>query len=436
MLKSIETISRNVGIKMHLLKKTYKIIIHEGFFALFHKFLLWKKYKSFVKQISQKYWKKAIILGEKLILRYPNEIECYQLLAECYRELGQNNLANLTLKKGLHLYMPLEKIVDCIRKGFNNQTISFSEYCYLGGEQNLGCIEHILKDIEDEKKYLTKISFMSSNEKERHFYTKIYPRFQSIKTITPRVVQYQELTSGNLLLITMEKIQATNLYQIEEIINKVMNASKIISSIKYTEVSNLLPKPDFDKDFQLFHSYLIDHPICALHSFIAIHKREANEQLFYLMSKRMQELNYSVKSKSLIKRLENAILANRLYTHISPELHYSLQHGDFDTHNILIEETSSKLYIIDWGNMRIGPEWVDIAGFFGLSKIRFQVINNQFLLNDAFSGHLEPIEKLFFIYTLIVTWFVVFTVEEFNEKIEDYLRPAVLSIESMILELS
>jgi hypothetical protein len=86
--------------------------------------------------------------------------------------------------------------------------------------------------------------------------------------------------------------------------------------------------------------------------------------------------------------------------------------------------------------MRVGPSWVDIAGFLGHNKLPFNVIEEEFLQNTEAISDFDPFEKLFFIYTLIVTWFIVFTRGEFEQNLDLYVRPAVEKFESILSEIS
>ncbi|MGP4106327.1 hypothetical protein [Virgibacillus sp. L01] len=85
--------------------------------------------------------------------------------------------------------------------------------------------------------------------------------------------------------------------------------------------------------------------------------------------------------------------------------------------------------------MSIGPSWCDIAGFLGESKYSFERIHTEYI-NSEVSSHLEPIEKLFLVYTIIVLWFTEFSKEEFDNSHDIYLRPAIELLEEMATELN
>ena len=417
---------------MAILRKSFEIITQEGISSLFYKIILWKKNRYFIKLMSQKQWDKAARVGEKLVHILPKKIEFYQGLARCYKKLGKDDLATSTMLHGLEFLISPNEIQNKLYGNLNSAFCPEFSYFYLGGEQNLGCIRHAQFVDGKVEKYLTKISTKSKLANDKLFYLRIYNLYPEIMKITPRLVNFVELENEKLVLITMEEIVGTEPIINEMTIKDILKANQLISSIKYGQIKDYVINPGFDKEFQLFYKNDPKHPINALHSFVSIHKKTTNQQLFHLIYQRMKDLRYSSDSLELIKQLEKIIFDFQLFNKLDIELHYSLQHGDFSENNMLIERESGKLYIIDWGNMMIGPTWMDIAGFFGQLRLPFEKINKDYLLNQEASNHLEQIEKVFFIYTLIITWFVIFSQSEFDKKLDLYVRPAVEVIKSMV----
>lgn len=415
---------------MRLIIKSLRIIKEKGVMTFIKKVIEWKNNRNFQKSIIQKEWDKALIYCQRLAFIYPEKIEYNQRIARCLKELGKDVDATLTMKKGFNSISSLNEVMNKLNPILHFDHSATHKYMYMGGDQNLGCIEHSVSLTQKKKKYLTKISTLSIGEKERFFYLEIYNTYPEINEITPRLLNYTEWPDKKLSFITMEKIEGALPVFNKEIIGEVIKTSKIISSIRYEKLKERIPNPHFNEDFILIFDLYPRHPINALHSFSSIHLKSTNEQLFQLMYKRMEKLKYSSTSFHYIKRIENLILQKNLYKKIKPLVHYSLQHGDFQKHNMILDK-SGKLYVIDWGNMRIGPRWVDIAGFLGQLKESFPVIKDDFLLNQDISDHFDLIEKVFFIYTLIVTWFIVFSREEFEGQYKNYHEPAIECMEWM-----
>jgi tetratricopeptide (TPR) repeat protein len=422
--------------KMGILIKSYEILNQGGWQLLYSKIIERRKNRKFYNYIIQRRWKEAAIQGESLAQSFPEKILYHQWLARCYMEVGKHDLAAKSLRRGLELRMSLEELIKRLEAIQSDSKIPEPKYVCLGGEQNLGGIEYSKFGNGGLKKYLTKISTVSGSEKEKLFYQQIYKFFPKIREITPELINFMDLKDENLALITMEKIEGNKPDLSKKLIRDVITASKKMSSIRYGLIKDCVPEPDFEKDFILFYDIYPKHPINALHSFISIHRKETNDQLFDQIYRRMGELGYSADCYKLFKRLESYIFDLQLFNRINPKIHYSLQHGDFNIHNMLFDEKRGKLYIIDWGNMRVGPSWVDIAGFLGHNKLPFNVIEEEFLQNTEAISDFDPFEKLFFIYTLIVTWFIVFTRGEFEQNLDLYVRPAVEKFESILSEIS
>ncbi|MFB6466862.1 phosphotransferase [Cytobacillus sp. Hz8] len=421
---------------MHLLRKSLNIVLKQGFKALFIHMNIWLKRKKFIQYLVQKEWTQASVLGEKLVNLIPERIENYLYLALCYKNLRKNELATSTLFQGLRYITNPEILIKVIEDKFPAMEVIQSKYIYMGGEQNLGCFEHTLTNNGEIRKYLTKITTQSSIELERAFYLKIYKHFKNVRFITPKIINISERKTENLALLTMEKVDGIVPNLNGKILKEAINASKLINTVYYCEIIDLIPQPDFNKEFQLINKNYPNHPIFALYSFISIHKKQTNQRLFQLIYKRMRELKYTAKTYELIKKLEMLVFDWELYNQINPIVDYTLQHGDFDSHNMIWNVQMEKLYIIDWGNMYVGPKWIDLAGLFGQLKLPFHEIDKLFLNIEDETTKINPIEKIFFLYPLIVTWIIVFTRNELEENLDYYLRPAIEEFESLTLKVN
>lgn len=416
---------------MRLIIKSLRVLIQDGVPTFLKKIIEWKRNRDFHKYLVRKDWERVLIYCYRLANNHPEKIEYHQRVARCLKELGRDDEATIALEKGFNNISTLNEVMKILEPTLGFGPTVISKYIYMGGDQNYGCIEHTKSINQHVKKYITKISALSSVENEKKFYLEIYKNFPDIHEITPKLLDYTEWSNPKLTLITMEKIEGTSPLINKKIIGDVIKASKIIASIRYEKLMDCIPNPNLNDDFHLIFDIYPRHPIKALHSFSSIHLKTTNEQLFELIYKRMGKLKYSLASFKSMERLENVIFQKNLYQKIKPKVHYSLQHGDFQKHNMILD-SNGNLFIIDWGNMRVGPRWVDIAGYLGQLKEPFQVVKDEFLLNKDKSDHFELIEKIFFVYTLIVIWFIVFPRREFESKHDQYHGPAIEYMESMI----
>lgn len=416
---------------MHLLSRIIKQISHEGFLSLCLKVIYWPKFRTFRRQIGEKEWEKAARIGEYLVKRLSNNIELYMGLAHCYKGLENHYLATNTMQKGLEKILLLTELVE---KVICKTGLSYKSYEYMGGDQNLGCIAYEYSGNGKVEEYITKIVFSDATSSERLFYLTFLKNFPGLQEITPRVKDYSECSKGGLVLITVEKIVGQQPVISKKVILDIINANKIISGIKYKDIKHKISIQNYKDEFTLFNSNYPLHPISALHSFIFIHNKSTNIKLFQLVFKHMNKKGYSSTSYMYIGRLKEVIFQWEMFNRIDIDRHYSLQHGDFFLYNMLHNQENNNLYLIDWGNLRIGPSWVDLAGFFGQLKVPFQIIHEEYLLKPSVSGNFDKIEKIFFIYTLIITWFIIFPRQEFEDNINLFLLPAIEAMEKMMMD--
>ncbi|MBP1949039.1 phosphotransferase family protein [Virgibacillus litoralis] len=310
-----------------------------------------------------------------------------------------------------------------------------SDYKYLGGGSNLGLMDHTEINGEREFKYLTKILTRTIGENELFFYTKVYRNYKPIREITPKLVNLLEYKESNLCLITMEKIIGDEpSFDVDEV-QKVIKASEVISSIKLEQLikDGLMQKsvnanPKININWR--HKYKFMGNAFSLLSLS--HQEEVHKKIFIAIFKRMQMENYSKTCINLMKRVEKCIVDNQMSKTIKPNNHYSLRHSDLNKENMLIEKKSGSLYLIDWGQLSVGPSWLDIAWFLGKLRKPFDVVDDLYLAN---SPHLDDIGRVFFLYSLIIIWFLELSKEEFNDNYTSYLLPAVENIEQLQINM-
>ncbi|WP_100012059.1 phosphotransferase [Lentibacillus sediminis] len=410
---------------MQILSRVLEVISEEGTNTFYMK--LRGKWQSitFEKRIMKEKWEEAVEIGENLTSIFPKNDRYPQQLALCYQKLGRNKKANKIIQGYLKLNSDLNEMIDFLEHTFDSPSILDSKYVRIRGKNNDGLIEH---NFSDGKAYLTKMSRNPKhNVMEKLFYLKVYGYYPVIKNTTPKLINFAEIEKDHLMLFTMEKIEKKEFKMTTNTITQVAEICKAISSIKYGEIRNWFP--------------MQAHEVChdlqkLLWSFSSIHKEPRNKEVFDFIHEKINKLNYSRNSKTLIKRMEDIIINKRIYKELNPLIHYSIQHGDLFHYNLLWEKSSNKLYVIDWGTVRIGPAWCDMAGFLGKEKITFQEIQSSYLLNNNVSGHLKPIEKLFFIYTLIVVWLIKFSKKEFENSHETHILPAIELMEEMAMNLT
>jgi hypothetical protein len=387
---------------------------HRGLNYTIQKIL--EKCRAFLFQhyINNRKWNKAIKLGEKLHSLYrenkhPKDSDYVLKLAECYREINNKVQANKSIERYLNLNFDLHNIIQQIERGLENNNIFYeSIYIPIDGTQNLGAFIHKPKSNYG-KSYFTKLSKKLAWEKEKVFYCDIFPNFPKLTEITPSFINCIEIDSSDLCFVTMEKIDG-NYPEInnDQIIQDLIYVHRIVSSIKYSDIVNLVEIPEY-RGF--IHKDYPNVPLRALHSLASMYKESTNVKIINTILDKMYKENYDIQSIRLLKHLKYLIIEKKLYKNIDFEKHYALQQGDFFMDNFLVQNSNGKLFIIDWGKMMLAPKWNDIVAFFADEKIPFNKIERYYLKTSNF----DSLEKLFFIYNLIVAWFIVLDRDDFME---------------------
>lgn len=314
----------------------------------------------------------------------------------------------------LIIYKEIERVV-----GFESKVKS--EIVYLGGEQNIGCIT----TISENKEFFTKLSI--GKNREYYFYKYVYPLYINLykddaKFITP-FIQHIYLKDVNILAIVMNKINRTNI-NLKEKLFEVFYINKMYSSVKNKDFFGTFSFKERNQEFILFHPAKMNNPITALHSFSYIYKKEANESLFNQAKKHLKKMNY-INSIKYFEKLEELILVNKIYNKIDLMENFSIQHGDFFEHNLIQDENF--VYCIDWGCARLSPKVTDIAGLLGRMKLPLNFIENEFL-NHKRSDHLTNLDKIIFLYILIITWLIVYERHELEKIASTELNRAIEGI--------
>lgn len=395
---------------MSIFIKVYKSLVHHGISTTYQRLTIYfyqrlskKQNKHFDKLIHTRQLEESIKFGEYLIKRYPKYYLFYRKLALCYYRKKQNRLSSEMMQRSLELKLnlPIIKIIEEVYSAVNLPGSITSEYIYLGGHNNYGILR--LKQLKGNqvKEYISKICETNATRKELLFYNQILERFPKLQQIVPRIYSVSEIS--DISFITMEKINGDK--PISDEFEKVIEMDFLVTSIKYGEIADLLSDSNFNKKL----IYSANKTLSTLESFVSIKNESFNIEIFRVIYRKLSEQAYSEKTFQLFKRLEGIIVDKKMCEHISLEQHYSLQHGDFRKGNMLIDH-GNNMFLIDWGRIMIGPTWLGMLGYLWKKSISFEEIFENYLS----TSHLKPIEKLFFVYTLILGWFLFMEKEDFE----------------------
>jgi thiamine kinase-like enzyme len=411
-------------------KRIIKILLKNGLIGTIKKYIYASRQGKFTKYYYDKNsLLKAIKIGEKLIKMYPEELYNYQKLARTYWKKNDDTNAIHTLRRGLKINSncDLEEIINKIEiniaKGNNFKS---NKLVFKGGHQNFGLIEHTSSD---NKILLTKIMPFKQSKGE-YIIKDLQEKYLRFRSITPNILNI--LKEKDLCFITMEKIEGEEPKKIDtKYINKVYEIDSSITSVKYYDLSGLLYHQAITEKIIFNDEKLDRYELLMALNFV--HKRSVNVEIFTSIKKYLINHNYSANSLNTIDSLREMIVGSKYSEGIIPEKHFTLQHGDFFEDNMLLNQQSGDLKVIDWGGIRVGPRWIDIAGFLANTRQPFSAIQQHFL--DHERCDYEPIEKLFFIYALVVLWTVILTKEEFENGHQNFSFQALNYAENTIINL-
>ncbi|WP_026672286.1 phosphotransferase [Alkalihalobacterium bogoriense] len=369
-------------------------------------------------------WRKALECAKALVDYNPKHPDYYKELSTCYRRLKRPRKATESMKKYLEIILNenINDIIAIIKKAINVDTslVKSTYKCVEFGGNNLGFIEHI--DISNDQKYFTKIVQSKKLSNERLFYDNIREKFSELKIFSPELIHFQEIEGPQVCFLTLEKIQGDypNFYEHFE---DVYNVNKAINGIQYNQIKDIFPS-DVEIDFS-------SKPLTLSKIFTMLHKRETNVKVFEWLYYQARERNYSLESVSLIQRLEKLIIGNGFYKELEPKVNYTFIHGDFQSTNIIYDSNEKNYKVIDWAYCGYGVKGVDLVKYFRREGLNFKEIKQYFLLKSEITNYLKPIEQVFMVYSLIITWFN-FMNKKLNENHSDYLLPAINYIEEVV----
>ncbi|RKQ34294.1 phosphotransferase [Oceanobacillus halophilus] len=377
-------------------------------------------------------WEAAKNVAISLIKLNPTHADYHFRLGRSYSFLKKYNKAKKTYQIALkHKHgLSFEQLTEQIQKRFaeNAQEVR-SNYVYIDGKNNLGAFIHEYKG----RKFFTKISkYTNKNNgagREENFYKDMCTSFSQLRNVVPEYID--SLVIDKISYITVEMIDSidTNSIAKEDYLINVIKASQQITSISYEQLDNY-PLPNYVFQFRKGRA------ISVVHFFTQIHKEGYNQKLFQAVKAIMKQHRYPKAVHQLIERLETVIMDNELYTFINPEKHYSLLHGDFAFQNVLIKRENRNPSVIDWTSHTIGPHFIDIARYFTSILLPYSEVKHLYLENDTNNKNLTMIEKIFFLYALVLFYFQKLGRQGLETELSDFILPAVEDVEKLVLSFA
>lgn len=370
-------------------------------------------------------WEKAKQISQDLIELNPLESNSYFRLGRSYSALNENEKAKESYLKGLECKhnMDLNKLIEKIQSSFTDYPSEVStEYLFIAGKNNYGAFIHSYKD----KKYFTKISQnIRGARREEVFYREICDEYPVLKEEVPAYINSQYI--DNILYLTLEMVEDIPIDREQEQTVKVIRASQKITSISYDSIINKYPNPKY-----LFQ--LKNKPFFIVIFFTQIHRKKYNVKMFNLLYKVLKQNNYPESVIEVIEGLESLIMKHSLYSFIKPKNHYSLIHGDLIRQNLKLNKSDKSIKIFDWATFTTGPHFIDIARYLSESLIPFSEVKSIYLNNDDINGNLSIIEKIFFLYALILLYILRLKGKGTEKGMDKYITPALNDLEVLVAE--
>lgn len=365
-------------------------------------------------------WHDAKAIAEKLTALEPQHAAYHFRLGRAYAFLKDEEHAQAAYITGLEQRhdTSLEQLITHIKQGFTTVPTAFSsEYVYISGKNNYGAIIHHTSD----RTYVTKIMKHNKQAKrEMAFYRDIRPAFPSLEAITPACIDTH--VWDRIAYVTMEWVDGSPVTF--EQAHDVIQTAKRIASVSYREVQAKHPNPTYAFRYN-------NRPTFVIQFFTQIHTRTYNTKLFAELSQLIEQYHYPKSAKQVVKRLEAQIMDNHLYAFIEPEKHYALLHGDFHPSNIKRENRSDALTIFDWATFTTGPHFIDIARYLSKELFPFQAVKDIYLDNSETGGTLTLIEKIFFLYALVLLYLLRLKAKEAEKHMDDCILPALEAMDGL-----
>jgi thiamine kinase-like enzyme len=268
-------------------------------------------------------------------------------------------LLQIALEK--RIKMTLSDLINLLSISKNNN-LSSKYSKGLGGMSNLGIIIHFR---DNNPVYLTKIKDMSYQgnkiRTEQFFYEELRSLHPSLITYTPKYIDYLELKKLNVSAITIEYIHGRH-----ATIDDLPLLIEIQNELMSVDVHPLLSNSQIQLKLTPMYFYTSKH----FWTFVI-------ERIAYSFDSLITPT-----TASNISLLQEIFIKSKFYkTFYSKDL-YVLQHGDFVTGNIVVDEHANKAVVIDWGQVSIALRGNDL--------IRFAA-SHDFSLKQAYEQVIAPI---------------------------------------------
>ena len=406
------------------------------FLAFYKSLFRWhnRQKRKFYELYNQGKFEEAISFGEKALRKRKNNYHLRRMLAKAYRNLGHHHIAAIKLSEDLSITFgqDVKSIEAQIEKEiFGNSGVLRvrSKFIYLGGMNNYGQVQHEIIDENISKEYITKISTPEKIKREYYFYSKICEENPKLKSVTANLLGYFESDNREMAFLTIDKITGNSAGL--EHLQKVISAHKVLSLVTHNLGEIGLNTPN-KKVFAKSNYKTIVSPT----TFSGVHLEEVNKIIFKWLHEKILNHKYKCTGKSILSKLESIIIKDKFYEKIIPCRHFSLVHGDFGRHNILVDEKSEKIYIIDWSGYFFGPATFDMTRLFESFFLDFNSIKKIYIdkiINEDCKNSI--IEVSIFTYMLIISWFKEKSIARTLENHNDYLVPAIDYLEYLISKL-
>lgn len=362
---------------------------------------------------------KAKSAAQSLVDLDPKNSSNYFRLGKVYASMLMKDEAKMNYITAIEYQhgMTIDELMEEIRKGFvkKDESVS-SEYTFVSGRSNYGSFVHTYKG----KKYFTKISgYTQLAKRERTFYKDLCEDFPVLKELVPTYID--SIVIDGILYLTLEMLETAPV----ENVNDIIITSREITTIPYKEIVKKYPNLRYS--FGLKNK---PNPLTIL--FTKIHSKVHNEKLFSSLYKLTKQNKYPDSVKEIIQTIESMIMDNQLYYFIIPEKHYSLMHGDFNRSNVQLSKLDQHIKVLDWETFKIGPHFIDIARHLSGTLAPYSQVKEMYLDNEKMNGSLSLIEKIFFLYALILLYILTLREKQVGDNLDKYITPALQDMQELV----
>lgn len=368
----------------------------------------------------------ALSYAQSLVDLNPEKAGHHFNLGKAYELVNQTEEAKNSYRTGLECKhgLTIKELMKIVQSGFakNPESVT-TEYVFIKGKNNYGSFLHN----DQGKKYFTKISRKTKrSNREEVFYRELCEDYQILKEQVPAYIDSKVI--DDVLYLTLEMIEGVPTDS--EHAKDVIESSRKISSIPYNDIVKNYPIPDSSFQFK-------NAPNPVVIFFTQIHQKSCNEKLFSSLYQLIHQNHYPSSVNGMIQQLESLIMDHELYTFINPEKHYAFIHGDFNRSNLKVDEKDQTVKAFDWDLFKTGPHFIDIARFLSSALTPYSEVKEVYLNNEETGGKLSLIEKIFFLYALILLYLLTLKEEGLGKQnLHTYISPAIHDLEASVAQFT